>query len=171
MHDIPAATKLPPFLDPATFAPQVIWLAIFFVVLYFILSRIALPRVGAILEQRATRISDDLAAAARLRDETTAAITSYEQALIDAKARGHAIAAKNREEITADLVRQRRETDEQISAKMADAETRIHALRNEASGHVGEIATETAQAVIMRLLGTTVEKSELQGAVNEALGK
>jgi F-type H+-transporting ATPase subunit b len=171
MHNIPAATKLPPWLEPVTFAPQVIWLAIFFIALYLILSRIALPRVGAVLDQRASRLSDDLAEAARLRDDTAAAIASYEQALVAAKARGHAIAAKNREEIAEDLIRQRHEADEQIGAKLADAEMRIHVLKNEASVQIGEIATETAHAVVARLLGATVDKAELQGAVNEALGK
>lgn len=160
-----------PQLDINTFAPQLIWLAISFITLYLIMSRLALPRVGAILEERSGRLAGDLAEAARLRDETTKALADYEHALADARARGQAIAAKARDELTADIARQRQAVDEQIAGKIAEAETRISAVTAEASTHIGEIATETAQAVVVRLLGRTIDSAEVAGAVNEALGK
>ena len=59
----------PPF-DPATFPSQLLWLAITFAALYFLMSRVALPRIGSILETRRTRIEGDLKEAERLRQET-----------------------------------------------------------------------------------------------------
>ena len=160
-----------PQLDVNDFAPQLIWLAISFILLYLIMSRLALPRVGSILEERAGRIAGDLATAAKLREDTAQAIADYEKALAEAKARAQAIARKAREDINADVEAQRAQSDAQIGVRMADAEKRITALKEAALTHVGEIATETAEALVARLLGKPVDRKELQVAVNEALGK
>ena len=160
-----------PQLNINDFAPQLIWLAISFVLLYLIMSRLALPRVGQILEERSSRIAGDLATAAKLRGDTEKAIADYEQALADAKARAQAIARQARDEMTRDVERQRAEVDQTIAAQGADAEKRINLMKEAALSHVGEIATDTAEALVARLLGKTVARSELQGAVNEALGK
>ena len=160
-----------PQFDFNSFAPQLVWLAISFVLLYLIMSRLALPRVGQILQERASRITSDLAAAARLREDTAKAIAEYEQALADAKARAQGIARQARDEMTRDIEGQRAEADQTIAARMGDAEKRINTMKEAALSHVGEIATDTAEALVARLLGKSVKRSELQGAVNEALGK
>ena len=160
-----------PQLNINDFAPQLIWLAISFVLLYLIMSRLALPRVGQILQERASRITSDLAAAARLREDTAKAIAEYEQALAEAKARAQTIARQARDEMTRDIEGQRAEVDQTIALQMADAEKRINAMKEAALTHVGEIATDTAEALLARLLGKTVNRLELQSAVNEALGK
>jgi F-type H+-transporting ATPase subunit b len=160
-----------PQLDINDFAPQLVWLAISFVLLYLVMSRLALPRVGQVIEERQSRISGDLAAAAKLREDTAAAISAYEQALAEAKARAQGIARQARDEMTRDMERERAESDSEIAARTADAESRIKALKESALSHVGEIATDTAEALVARLLGRPVDRSELQGAVNEALGK
>ncbi len=160
-----------PQLNFQDFAPQIFWLALTFALLYFLMSRIALPRVGNMLEERRGRIASDLAAAAKLREETEQAIGEYDKALSDAKASAQQIARKSREEMTADIERERAEIDRQIAAKTGDADKRVTALKELALGHIEEIATETAEALIARLLGKSVERSELQGAVKEALGK
>lgn len=160
-----------PQLNVNDFAPQLIWLAISFVLLYLIMSRLALPRVGQILEDRRNRIAGDLAAAAKLREETEQAITNYEQALAQAKARALVIARESRDEMTRDIERQRADVDATTAARTADAETRINRMKDAALSQVGEIATDTAEALVARFLGKTLDRRELQGAVNEALGK
>jgi len=160
-----------PQLDIQDFAPQIVWLVLTFIGLYFIMSRVALPRVGTILEERRSRISADLAAAAQLREETDKAIQDYEKALADAKSRAQEIGRQAREEIAADIERERAKVDETINQKLADAEKRITEMKEAAIAHVEEIATETADALVARILSKQPKRSELQSAVKEALGK
>lgn len=160
-----------PQLNFQDFPPQLFWLAVSFVLLYLIMSRVALPRVGSILEERRNRIAEDLSTAAQLREDTEKAIADYEKALADAKARAQQIARQAREEMSADIERERNAVDKQISEKLADADKRISVLKESALGHIDEIATETAEALIARLLGMPVERADIQSAIKEALGK
>ncbi len=160
-----------PQLNFHDFPPQLFWLALTFILLYLIMSRVALPRVGNILEERRNRISGDLTTAAQLREETDQAIADYEKALAEARANAHQIGRKAREEIAADMERERAAVDAKIAEKMTGAEKRINELKETALGHVEQIAAETAEALVARLLGKPVGKSDLQSAVKEALGK
>ena len=85
-----------PQLNPLDWAPQLIWLVITFGVLYLLMKRVALPKIGSVIEMRQGRIAGDLEAADKLRRETQEAIAAYEQALAEAKARAHGIAQEGR---------------------------------------------------------------------------
>src|SRR5690606_33812469 len=99
-----------------------LWLAITFVALYLLMARVALPRIGAILEMRRDRIAGDLAEAERSREETDAAIAAYEQALATARQKAGAIARAGREALDADLASKRAVADDALAGKLAEAE-------------------------------------------------
>src|SRR3954467_3149363 len=80
----------PPFAKE-TFASQIVWLVITFVALYLLISRIAIPRIGGIFEQRERRIQGDFADAQQAKGESEAALAAYEKALADARNRAQAI--------------------------------------------------------------------------------
>ena len=92
----------PPF-DSTTFSSQLLWLAITFGLFYFLMSKIALPRISSILETRSGRITQDLDEANRLKTESDEAIAAYEQELADAKSRAHGIAQEARDATRAEL--------------------------------------------------------------------
>src|SRR5829696_6796148 len=100
----------PPFAKE-TFASQLLWFALVFVALYLLMSRVALPRVGAILEQRRGRIDGDLAEAQRLKDESDAAIEAYQKALADARNRAQALANETRQRAAEDAEVNRKRLD------------------------------------------------------------
>jgi len=156
----------PPF-DPSTFGTQLIWLAITFVVLYVVLSRLALPRIGGILADRKGRIDSDLAVADTSRQKTDAAIAAYEAALAEARKKSHAIAEETRNSIKADLDAKRQSVEADLNKKVADAEARIKATKNEALGHVGEIAADTVEALVGKLVGS-VSAQDARDAVAQA---
>lgn len=153
------------------FAPQIFWLALTFVTLYLLMSRLAMPRVSNILDERKGRIEADLAAAQTLRQETDKAIADYEKELAEAKGRAQQIGREAREEMAAEMDSQRADVDRQINEKMAGAEKSITALKASALGHTDEIATELAEDLVARLLGRQVDRETLVGAVQQALGK
>ena len=121
-----------PQLNATDFAPQLIWLAITFVVLYFILARVALPRIGEVIEERRDRVQRDLDAAERFKKETDAALAAYERALAEARAKASSMAKDMRDKLTAETDKERASVENQLSAKLADAEARIAATKTKA---------------------------------------
>lgn len=168
VHHDDAHGVFPPF-DPATFPSQLLWLAITFGALYLLMSKLALPRIGGILENRKTLIDTDLAAADADRQKTDAAIAAYEKALAEAKANAQGIANQTREAIQADLSAKRSAAEADLSAKVTAAEARIAETKAQALTHVDEIAAETAQAVVAQLVGD-VPPDSVRAAVAKVKG-
>jgi len=158
----------PPF-NPHTFASQLVWLAIAFGVLYVVMAKLAIPRVGSIIENRQRRIADDLAEAQKLKEQADAAIAAYEKALADARGRAQAIANEMREKQAADAEETRRRLEAQLNGRLAEAERMITATRTTAMGNVAGIAADAAAAIVERLIGTAPGEQAVAAAVAEAL--
>ncbi len=152
-------------MDPGTFVPQLFWLALTFGLLYLLLKRLVLPRVGAVIDERRERIERDIAKAETLKVETEQALASYEQALGEARAKAGAIGKEMHERLAAEIDKERAKVDADIAAKLADAEARIAQSKTRAMAGVGEIAGDTAGAIVARLLGKEPSKDEVQRAL------
>jgi F-type H+-transporting ATPase subunit b len=160
-----------PQLDFSTFAPQIVWLVITFVALYFLMSKVALPRISVVLENRRDRIANDLDEAQRLRAETENVIQVYEAELAEARAKAHGIAAETREKLNAEIAVEQAKIDEKIDARMAEAEAKITAMKDQAMGEVNAAAADTADAIIRSLVGGRPAKAEIARAVAAARGQ
>ena len=163
--------KVFPPLDPSTFAPQLIWLAISFTALYVLLSRFALPRVGEVIEERRARILRDLNTADRLKDDTQKALRAYEKSLGDARANASGIAKQTRETLSGESDKEKAAIDKQIAAKLADAEARIATTKVKALASVSEVAADTAGAMVKQLIGADVSADEVKRALSATSGK
>ena len=158
----------PPF-DPSTFPSQLVSLAIAFVALYIICSRIALPRVGNMIDARQNAIEGDLAAAQKLKDESEAALKAYESDLASARSKAQAIAAENREKLNAAAESERKTLEQKLVLKLADAEKSIAATRAAAMRNVRSIAADAAGAIVQRLTGTAPDGKAVEAAVDASL--
>jgi len=144
-------------------------LAITFVALYLIVSRIALPRVGSVIDARQNAIEGDLAAAQKLKDESEAALKAYERDLAAARTRAQAIGAETREKLNAASEAERKSLEEKLAQKLADAEKTIAATRTNAMSNVRGIAADAAIAIVQRLAGVAPDKRTVNKAVDASL--
>jgi F-type H+-transporting ATPase subunit b len=148
-----------PQLDPSTFSNQIFWLLVTLVVIYIVLSRIALPRIAAVLAERSGTITNDIAAAEELKQKASEAEAAYQKALADARAEAADIVAKTKADIQADLDAELAKADEQIAAKAAEGEAAIAEIRASALESVNEIAIETTAAIVSAMGGKADEKA------------
>jgi F-type H+-transporting ATPase subunit b len=158
----------PPF-NQDTFASQLLWFAIFFVALYWIIARLAIPQIGGIIEARSRRVADDLAEANRLKEQSDAALKSYEKSLADARGRAQALANETREKLGAEAESARRQLETELNTRLAKAEETIAATKAAAMANVEGIAIETAAAIVERLIGTAPSVEAVQSAVADVL--
>jgi F-type H+-transporting ATPase subunit b len=158
----------PPF-QKDTFASQLVSLAIAFVVLYLIVSKIILPRIGGVIDARQNTIDGDLADAQRLKDESDGALKAYESELAAARSRAQAIGAETREKLNAASEAERKTLEDQLAAKLAGAEKTIASTRESAMSNVRGIATDAAAAIVQRLTGIAPDGASVGQAVDASL--
>ena len=158
----------PPF-DSSTFASQLVSLVIAFVALYIIVSRIALPRVGGLIDARQSAIEGDLAEAQSLKDESEAALKAYERELAAARSKAQAIAAETRETMNAAADAERKSLEAKLAARLAAAEKSIAATRSSAMSNVRSVAADAASAIVQRLAGLAPDSKSVEAAVNASL--
>ncbi len=154
----------PPF-DASNYPSQLLWLAIAFGLLYWVLARSVLPKFSSLLEDRRNRIAADLKEAATHKAEAEAAARAYEASLVEAKKQAAQIAATSRAAVLADIDARHKVADAQIAEHLREAEGRITTIKAEGLSQVGAIAAETAVAVVSHLVHLDVSVDEASAAV------
>ena len=168
--EVPAdahSSTFPPF-DSSTFESQIVWLVLSFLALYLLMSRVALPRIATVLEERRDRIADDLDQAAQFKRQTEEAIEAYETALAEARAKAQGIAQETRDRLQEETERQRVAIEARLAEKIADAEKKIAATRDSALQNVRAVAVDVADTIVARLLGES-DRSAAERAVDSEL--
>ena len=158
-----------PQLDVSTFPGQIFWLVVSFALLYWLLTKKALPRVAEILETRQERIAADLDRAARLRADAEEALKRYEATVAAAQAESAARVKATQERAAAEVAARAAALDRELGAKLTAAEARIAAARAQAMGQLADVAAEAAQAAVRRLAGIEVSAGEARAAVGRVL--
>src|SRR6185312_6816710 len=154
-----------PQLDFTTFPAQLVWLAICFIVLYALMARVGLPRVGAILADRRGRIDGDLAKATQMKDEAEAVIASYQRALAEARAEAQATVRETTEKLNAAAAARQRTLAQGLAAETAAAERRIAAAKTEALANLRDVAIDVARAAAAKIAGTELDPARAGAAV------
>lgn len=161
-------TVFPPF-DSSTFASQLFWLAITFVLLYWLMAKVAIPRISGILTARSARIAADLETAEKAKAASEAAVAGYEKSLAAARANANAIAEGARNEAKAAAAKERASIEADLAKRLADAEARIGEIKTKALSEVGGIAGDAADAIVKALGGADAPRGEIDAAVSKAL--
>lgn len=160
--------SFPPF-DPAHFASNLFWLAITFAALYGLMSKVALPRLGSILEERADTIGRDLDQATEMQAKAEDMAQAYEKALGEARKNAQGIAQTARETGAKASEAQRHATEAELAAKLAQAEATIAKTKVKAMGNVRDLGSDVAVAIVTKLTGQAPSASEASAAIDQAL--
>lgn len=155
-----------PQLDATTYASQIFWLIVTFGVLFWLLSRKALPRVAEILEARQDRIAADLDRAAELRAEAEAAERKHAEVVAEAQTRAQTQMKEVADRLAADTARRLAALDAELAAKLKEAEARIAASRDAALAELRDVAIESARVAARRLAGIEVDRAAAAAALD-----
>jgi F-type H+-transporting ATPase subunit b len=158
-----------PQLDIATYAPQLVWLVISFILFYVLMSRVGLPKVGAVIEQRRQRIEGDLEAAKRMKTEIEVVIQSYERALSEARTQAAAQINATKERLAQIAAERQHQAMAVLNEQTKQAETRIQAAKAQAMSNVRAIAVTAAQSATARLIGDTLDEAAIGAAVDQVM--
>ncbi|QIR84676.1 F0F1 ATP synthase subunit B' [Paracoccus sp. AK26] len=165
--EVETATGLPQ-LDVTTFANQIFWLIITLLVLYWVVAKIALPRIGSVLSDRQGAMTGDLMAAEEFKLKAKEAEAAYDKALADARSEAGKIVAANRAEIQKELDAAIAHADAEIAARTAESEKRIREIRDSADANAREVARDVT-AELVRSFGGTVDQAAVDQAVDSRM--
>ena len=157
-----------PQLDPSSYASQIVWLIITFVIFYLVMARVALPRVSEVLETRQDRIAYDLETATTLKVEAESVLAEYEASMVKAHADAQSMLAQAAQERSAEAARCQEELSAKIAAQLGDAERRIDEARQAAMANIGEIAGDVALSATAKLIGVEPGDAALKTALKAA---
>jgi len=160
-----------PQLDQTTFASQLFWLLVSFVVLYVVISRFAAPKIGGVIEGRANRIRDDVNAAGAAQRAGEEAIENYERALTEARGRALKLSEEIRATVQAEINSKSETAARQLAADLQKAEARVVQMRTNAMARVRDVAREATADIVARLTGEMPTVNEVDQAVASVLGR
>ena len=159
-----------PQLDFSTWSSQIFWLVITFGLLYFVLAKFILPRIGQGINERSDRIADDLDAASRMQQEAEQAVADYERTVSQAKAKAHNIAEATRKSIDADIAKEVEEAEAEFATKQAVADERISKRRADALAQIDAVAQDTTSAIVAKLGGLKPTAAQVKRAISAVKG-
>jgi F-type H+-transporting ATPase subunit b len=163
-----SAKAFPPF-ESDTFASQLFWLGIAFVLLYVVMAKVALPRIAGIMAARRESVERDLGAAAQLKADAEAALQAYEKTLAEARTRAQTLAGETRAKLNAEADETRKGLEAALHAKLAEAERTIADTKARAMSNVRGIASEAAGAIVSKLTGLVPAERAVAEAVDAVL--
>jgi len=158
-----------PQLDPKNFSSQLIWLTITFVVLYALMAKVALPKIGEVLEERQNKIDDNLAKAEELKAQSDAAAQAYETSLSDARAKAHDAIREVKEKAYAEAAERQAALNADLQGKIASAEQAISTARDAAMSGITDVATDVAASAVEKLIGDAPKDATVTAAIDAAL--
>tara|TARA_S200000501_G_scaffold150328_1_gene141762 strand:+ start:6540 stop:7037 length:498 start_codon:yes stop_codon:yes gene_type:complete len=160
-----------PQLDISTFLPQIVWLIITFGVLYILMAKLALPRIGSILEQRQNRIEDNLGMAQNLKRESEADAKAYEAAIVEAREQARSSIQLAIKEMSEQSQRRQSELNDRLVAELKSAEERIGEAKKKAMSNISETAEDIVLDAAESLIGVAPSKDSIRSAVLNKLNE
>ncbi|MGE3623381.1 MAG: F0F1 ATP synthase subunit B' [Bdellovibrionales bacterium] len=152
-HGGEAGGKSLPQLDPAHFPEQIFWLAVTFALLYVLMRYVALPGVQKTQDKRAETIASELAAAEAANTAAKDLMAQYEKALADARTLAQASVSETSLKAAQEAAARHAEQQKVLAARLAEAEAKIHAARDEAVRDIKSTASSLAEAIVGKVLG------------------
>ena len=158
-----------PQLDLSTFPSQLFWLGVVFLVLYVLMAKVGLPRVGAMITQRKQKIEDDLGRAAQMKAEADAVMAAYERALADARAQAQATLKEAMDRFAVEANARQHQAAEKVAAEIVVAERRIAEAKAQALAGLRVVAVEVARAATRKIAGVEIDEARALVAVDHVI--
>ena len=157
-----------PQLKVDTWPSQLFWLAVVFGVGYIFMARVVTPRIGSVLEERRTRLDDDLTRAREASEEAAQTRSEYEASLEEARADAAEFARKAAADAQAKADAAEAKAAKRMATKIGKAETKLAADRAEAEGNITAVAAEAAIDTAAQVAGVKATKAQAEKAVKAA---
>jgi F-type H+-transporting ATPase subunit b len=154
---------------PFIFASQLFWLLVVFGIIYFFIGRGMVPKIQSVVEQRDAKIAEDLAAAQKAREDAEAVEAAYRERIEVSRSEALKVAQEAKQQAALETEKRLKAIDEQIGARVAEAEAKIRAAADKARKELEPIAAEAASQLVGKLTGQKIAAKDAEPAVKAVL--
>ena len=156
-----------PQLNTELWAAQIFWLIIIFTALYLIIWKIFLPKITYSIENRKSRVVNDLDEAQKLKENAEKKLNEYNKIIENAKKEAKKIIEDNRKKLEDDIKNKKLKFNEEIEKELITAETEIKNLKKSSISNINKIAVEVSSEVIKQMFGTEMNMSKVSAIVQD----
>ena len=160
-----------PQLDPEFWFSQIFWLVLTFGILYLVLSKLILPKIGDNLETRKSQVLDNLELAEKQRNESEAKLKEFDNIILKSKIDAKNLFNDARKKILDDISNKRQKLEEEIDKEVKIVEAEIEDFKKKSPEKINKIAIETSADLINQLIGANVNNSSITAIVSDIASK
>ena len=156
-----------PQLNPEFWIAQIFWLILIFSILYLITWKIFLPKITYSIENRKSRIVNDLDEAQKLKENAEKKLKEYNKIIENSKKEAKKIIDDSKKKLDKDIEIKKQKFNNEIEKELLAAEKEIKDLRKSSISNINTIATETTTEVIKQIINIEVNRSSASAIVSD----
>ena len=160
-----------PQLNPEFWTSQIFWLILVFSILYLVIWKVFLPKITYSIENRKSRVVNDLDEAQKLKESAEKKLKEYNQIIENSKKEAKKIIDDGIKKLDRDIENKKQKFNTEIEKELANVEKEIKELKKSSISNINKIAAETSSEIIQQIIGTDVNKSNVSAIVDDVLKK
>ena len=162
-----AADKGMPQLNPEFWAAQIFWLVLIFSTLYIAISKIFLPKIINVIENRKLKIVSDIDEAQKLKENAESKLKEYNQVIENSKKEAQKLMRNNKKQLDIDIEQKKQKFTEEIEKELMNVEKEIKELKKTSLLSINKIATEITNDLLKKIMGINSNMSNVSAIVED----
>ena len=158
-----------PQLNPEFWLAQIFWLILIFSSLYLIIWKIFLPKITYSIENRKSKIVNDLDEAQKLKENAEKKLREYDEIIKKSKNEAKKIIEDSKKKLDRDIENKKQKFNIEIEEELKAVEKEIKDLKKSSLSNISNIAIQTSAEVIKQIIDTEVNKSNVSAIVEDII--
>ena len=155
-----------PQMDIATFPSQLFWLVITFSLLYLFMWKFVIPRLGATIEERRDKISNDINDADNLNNEATDILIKYDEQMASASQESNQIIANSKKEMLDHLEMLKKQKEKKVNSLISASQAKIKAQEVKSRIEIKDATIDTVKAIVSKYIENIPSDEEINKKLN-----
>jgi len=156
-----------PQLDPKYWASQAFWLILVFSILYLSISKFYLPKIKKNLDDRESKIKEDLDEANKLKNLSEKKLKEYEIILENSKKDVIKILLDSKVALNKDIQNKKVSMEKEIESEMLKAQKEISEVKKNSISSINNISREIASNIIEKISGDKLNESSIKAVIED----
>ena len=156
-----------PQLDPKYWASQAFWLVLVFSILYISIAKFYLPKIKKNLDDRESKIKEDLDEANKVKNLSEKKIKEYEMILENSKKEVIKILLDSKNTLNKDIQNKKDSMEKEIENEILKAQKEISEMKKNSINSINNISQEIASNIIEKISGDKLNESSTRAVIED----